>query len=124
MPFKLIFQLSTRNVWRQKRRNLIMLSAIVIAIAGVFSMNTLARGMTGDIISMALDNLTGHIKVLASGYLDNPGIENSFIARNEEMAAQGLVDVQGWGQPNCGSKCCYERTEHSGYSARWYQSGR
>lgn len=96
MPFKLIFQLSLRNLWKQKRRNLFMLSAIIIAVAGVFWMNTLARGMGGDILSTALDNLTGHIKVLAFGYRDNPSIEHSFESLDEEMSHTDFIDLQGW----------------------------
>ena len=96
MPFRLIFQLSVRNLWKQKRRNLFMLSAIVIAIAGVFSMNALSRGMAGDIVSTALENLTGHLKVLAIGYRDNPSIEHGFEPLEDVMATTDFVDLQGW----------------------------
>ena len=73
-----------------------MLSALIIAVAGVFSMNTFARGMGGDIVATALDNLNGHIKVFAIGYRDNPSIEHHFDFREEEMSRAEFVDVQGW----------------------------
>ncbi len=78
IPVRLLLQFSWRNLWRHRRRNAILLSAIAVAVAGVLLLNTLLRGMQHDMMNTAIDNLTGHIKVLRPGYQDDPGIERSF----------------------------------------------
>ena len=78
MPAELLIRLAWRNIWRHRRRNAILVSAIGIAVAGVVLLNTLLRGMQFDMQNAVVDNLTGHVKVLAPGYLDDPGIERGF----------------------------------------------
>ena len=78
MPLKLLIQLSSRNLTRHKRRNFMLLMAICVAVAGVTFMNSLIRGFQYDMQDSAVANLTGHVKVLAPGYLDDPGIQKSF----------------------------------------------
>jgi len=96
VPLKLLAALSVRNLFRHKRRNLMLLIAIVVAVAGVVVTNGLIRGMQFDMREAAVANLTGHIKVLAPGYLDDPNIEKSF-----ELAPGWQPDVpdaelEGW----------------------------
>lgn len=94
MPLKLLVALSVRNLFRHKRRNLMLLMAIVVAVAGVVVTNGLIRGMQFDMREAAVANLTGHIKVLAPGYLDDPNIEKSF-----ELAPDWQPDIpemEGW----------------------------
>ena len=78
MPLKLLFQLSWRNLWRHRRRNTILLIAIAIAVAGVVLLNSLLRGMQVDMENSVIENLTGHVKVLQPGYLDDPSVANGF----------------------------------------------
>ena len=95
MPVKLLIQLSWRNIWRHRRRNAILLSAIAVAVAGVMLLNTMMRGMQQDIRNTAIENLTGHVKILAPGYLDDPGIERGFEALDDWQNT--LPDhVTGW----------------------------
>ncbi|MEZ5557276.1 MAG: FtsX-like permease family protein [Pseudomonadales bacterium] len=78
MPVKLLVQLSARNLLRHRRRTLMLLMAICVAVAGVTFMSTLIRGFQYDMRESAVENLTGDIKILAPGYLDDPSIEHSF----------------------------------------------
>jgi len=55
-----------------------LFAAIAVAVAGVSSMNTLIRGFQADMLDSAVSNLTGHLKVYAPGYRDDPSIERSF----------------------------------------------
>ena len=73
MPIKLLFQMSVRNILRHRRRNGMMLAAVVVAVAAVVMMNSLIRGMQQDMADAAVENLVGHVKVLAPGYRDDPG---------------------------------------------------
>lgn len=96
MPFKLLFQLSWRNLWRHKRRNGILLSAIGVAVAGVVLLNSLLRGMQVDMKNTVIDNLTGHVKVLQPGYLDDPSIERGFEVAKDWQLNLTPDMVEGW----------------------------
>jgi ABC-type lipoprotein release transport system permease subunit len=78
MPLLLLVRLGARNLLRHRRRNLLMLCAIAGALAGVTLMNALIRGFQYDMADAAITNLTGHLKILAPGYLDDPSIKRSF----------------------------------------------
>lgn len=96
MQFKLLVQLSWRNIWRQRRRNGILLLAVCIAVGGVIFMNTLLRGMQMQMMDAAVNNLTGHVKVLKPGYLDDPGIANSFEFDRTWVPDVPAEMVEGW----------------------------
>lgn len=96
MPIKLLFQLSWRNLWRQRRRNGILLVAIGLAVTGVFLMNTVMRGMQAEMVDAVIDNLTGHVKVLQPGYRDDPGIERGFDVDDDWREAIDETILEGW----------------------------
>lgn len=96
MPLKLLAALSVRNLFRHKRRNLMLLMAIVVAVAGVVVTNGLIRGMQFDMREAAVANLTGHIKVLAPGYLDDPNIEKSFELAPDWQPDVPVHEMEGW----------------------------
>ena len=96
MPLRLLFQLSVRNILRHKRRNGMLLAAIVVAVGAVVCTSSLIRGFQYDMADAAVANLTGHVKILAPGYLDDPNIQKSF-----ELAETWRPDVDeealaGW----------------------------
>ncbi len=96
MPLKLLLQLSTRNIMRHKRRNGLLLAAIIVAVAAVVVSNSLIRGMQYDMADAAVSNLTGHVKILAPGYRDDPNIDKNFVLAENwqpDVAAEELV---GW----------------------------
>ena len=96
MNLKLLVQLSWRNLWRHRRRTGILLTTICVAVGGVLILNAFLRGMQVAVAEVAIDNLNGHIKVLAPGYLDDPGIEKSFKLEpplRPELAADTII---GW----------------------------
>lgn len=96
MSFKLLFQLSMRNVLRHRRRNFMLLIAIVFAVGGVTVSNTLLRGMQMGVMDSAIENLTGHVKVHAQGYRDDPSIQRSFAVLTDEVHALDAGEVAGW----------------------------
>ena len=96
MPVKLLAALSVRNLFRHKRRNLMLLIAITVAVAGVVVTNGLIRGMQFDMREAAVANLTGHIKVLAPGYLDDPNIEKSFELAPDWQPDVPATELEGW----------------------------
>ena len=78
MPLKLLLQLSWRNLWRYRRRNLMLFTAILVAIAACVLLGSLIRGMQDDMMKDAVENLSGNLKVLAPGYREDPSIERAF----------------------------------------------
>ncbi len=78
MPLNNItFRLAWRNLWRQPRRTLLTLGAMVFANTILVCMISLQFGMYGLMIDNTLSMLTGHLQVLAPGYKDDGKIRQS-----------------------------------------------
>jgi ABC-type lipoprotein release transport system permease subunit len=73
-----------------------LLAAITVAVSGVVVTNALIRGMQVDMRDSAIANLTGHIKVLAPGYLDDPNIDKSFALEDAWQPEIPAADIEGW----------------------------
>ncbi|MBE9543068.1 MAG: ABC transporter permease, partial [Proteobacteria bacterium] len=66
-----------RNIWRNKRRTAIILTAVVIGIWSMILLGSLMRGMAVGMIKNGIATLTGHIQIHHKGYRNDPAIENS-----------------------------------------------
>lgn len=98
MPLKLLLQLSWRNLWRHRRRNLILFTAILVAIAACVLLGSLIRGMQIDMMKDAVENLSGNLKVLAPGYREDPSIEKAFALRDGYRPDIPDDEMVGWTQ--------------------------
>jgi ABC-type lipoprotein release transport system permease subunit len=98
MPVQLLVQLGWRNLWRQRRRNVMLLAAIFVAVAAVVLTNALIRGMQYDMRDSAVRNLTGNMKVYAPGYRDDPSILQGFELERGWRPAVAPADLLGWTQ--------------------------
>ena len=100
MKLRLLVQLGWRNLWRHKRRNGILLGGITFAVASVVLANSFIRGMQVQMADNAVDLMNGHVKILAPGYLDDPGIAQSFEVAQDWRpdALDGITPdmVAGW----------------------------
>ena len=90
MPLRLLLQLSVRNIFRHKRRNGMLLAAIIVAVAAVVCASALLRGFQYGMADAVVNNLTGHLKILAPGYRDDPNIRKSF-----ELMENWRPDIDG-----------------------------
>ena len=70
------FQLGWRNIWRNRRRTLVILTAVVIGIWSMISLGALMRGTANQMVRNGISTLTGHIQVHLRGYRTDPVIEN------------------------------------------------
>jgi ABC-type lipoprotein release transport system permease subunit len=95
-PVRLLVSLGGRNLFRHRRRTLMLLAAICVAVAGVTVMNSLIRGFQQDMRESAVENLTGDIKVLAPGYRDDPGIQKRFELARAWDPATFSAAMAGW----------------------------
>ena len=76
----LLFNLSLRNIVRYRRRNFFLFTAIAIAVGGTALSNSLIRGWQVDMLETAVSGLSGHIKMQALGFADDPSLQRAFSA--------------------------------------------
>jgi ABC-type lipoprotein release transport system permease subunit len=67
---------SWRNIWRNKRRTAVILTAILIGIASMIFFSAFSRGMMAGMVDNAIDELTGHIKIQHTRFREDPSIFN------------------------------------------------
>lgn len=91
----LVLQLAVRNIWRQRRRNTLVMFAIVVSIGGVFVMNALARGMERDFLEGSVTNLRGHIKLLAPNFRYDPNLKHVISADTNWDAIADIAAIEG-----------------------------
>ena len=73
---KIIATLAWRNLWRNHRRTLVMLSAISIAAWAMIFMTSLIRGMVNEMLRDGIRSLPGHVQVHHSDFRDDPSVGN------------------------------------------------
>lgn len=95
---KLLFALGTRNLWRQKRRNSVLVIAIVVAVSGVVVLNSLIRGMQIQMVEQAVSGLSAHINIQSAKFRDDPWVGHGFSEDNRKLEDLFLETqtVQGW----------------------------
>jgi len=76
--FNLFLSLAWRNIWRNKRRTIITIAAVVFSVTLAIYSLCLATGEHEQMINDTLDILTGHLQVHAKGYWDDRTIYTSF----------------------------------------------
>ncbi|MCP4074751.1 MAG: ABC transporter permease [Gammaproteobacteria bacterium] len=92
-----IFILAWRNLWRNHRRTLIMLSAITVGVWAMIFMTALMRGMVDDMLLNGIRNLPGEVQIHHLQFLDDPGINNSITAPDAKLLkALQSPEVKAW----------------------------
>lgn len=79
--------LGWRNLWRNKRRTIIILTAVVIGISSMIVMAAFSRGTMQGMLHNTINNLVGHIKIEHEQHLADPAIEYR-IANPEKIISQ------------------------------------
>lgn len=92
------FQLAWRNIWRNKRRTAIILTAVVIGVWSMILLGSLMRGIAVGMIKNGISTLTGHIQIHHTGYRTDPAIENSILEPRgvEDALKNELPDNAQW----------------------------
>jgi ABC-type lipoprotein release transport system permease subunit len=90
--YSMLVTVAWRNLWRNHRRTLIMLTAIAIGLWGMIWMTALMRGMVDQMIDSSISTLSGHIQIHAEGFLDDPSIERSMSPARDNPALLALLD--------------------------------
>ena len=69
-------QLAWRNIWRNPRRTVIILTAIVIGVTSMILLAALMRGMMDGMVHNAINDLTGHVRIEHENFRIDPSVEN------------------------------------------------
>ncbi len=67
----MLYQLALRNIWRNRRRTLLTLSAMIISSALLILALGIFSGMLRDMLVSATEQYYGHLVVNSSGYQDD-----------------------------------------------------
>jgi ABC-type lipoprotein release transport system permease subunit len=70
-------QLGWRNIWRNPRRTIVIMTAVIIGVWAMIFLGALMRGVSGQMVRNGIATLTGHIQVHHRGFREDPVIENS-----------------------------------------------
>lgn len=97
LNLSLLYTLAWRNVWRNRRRTLVILLAIAFGIWSMVTLAAIMRGMIEQQVDNTINNLIGHIQVHAVGYRDDPSIDNSMPSPGASMLkVLRWEDVRAW----------------------------
>jgi len=83
-----ITRLAWRNLWRNHRRTLIMISAVTVGVWAMMFMTALLRGMVTEMVRDGVEGLPGHVQIHHPEFRDDPSVVNSL-----EPASGALLEL-------------------------------
>jgi len=101
-----------RNLWRNKRRTLITVASILVAVSLATTMRALQKGAYADVVNNAVRYSTGYIQIHANGYWKSPSINNSFasgdnfwhVIRSERSISLAVPRLESYALISSGSR--------------------
>jgi len=66
-----------RNVWRNKRRSIVILISIMVGVVATILMDTLSRGMIFQMLDNQIRSHISHMQIHRKGFRDNPVIQST-----------------------------------------------
>jgi ABC-type lipoprotein release transport system permease subunit len=75
--------LAWRNIWRNRRRTLITMTSIVMAVVLSAVTQSMQRGQYDMMIDISAGQFSGHLQLQADGFLDEPTLDNSMELTDE-----------------------------------------
>ncbi len=97
MSLQVLATLAWRNLWRNYRRTLIMLAAIILGVWAMIFMTALMRGMVDGVVSDGIKYLPGHAQIHHPSFRDDPSVEHAIKNLSPELlAALKQPGITGW----------------------------
>ena len=87
--------LAWRNIWRNPRRTIVILLAVIIGVWSMIFLGALMRGMETEMVRNSISTLTGSIQIHHKGYRNDPVVENSMEDTDEFDKALNTTLGQG-----------------------------
>lgn len=75
----MIFRLAWKNIWRNRRRTLITISAIAFAVLFAVAMRAVQKGMEEQLVESIVKNNMGYIQIHSKGFWDEQTLDNGFV---------------------------------------------
>ena len=72
----MILKIAWRNVWRNKRRSVIVLSSVVIGVISAILLDGLTMGMLNQMLFNQINTSISHMQVHKKGFNDNKTVQN------------------------------------------------
>ena len=91
-----LFKLAWKNIWRNRNRTLISISAIFFAVVFSVVANSLWKGTFGSMIQNLVGYYSGYIQVQGSGYWDEQVLDNSLLLTDSleiQISAEDNIDA-------------------------------
>jgi putative ABC transport system permease protein len=89
----MLIGIAWRNIWRNKKRSLVLLTAIALGLCGGVFSTGLMVGMAETMVNTAIDRYLGHAEIHTKAFKANP-IINEFIPNGDSIAAS-LKSMKG-----------------------------
>ncbi|MBU1679056.1 MAG: ABC transporter permease [Bacteroidetes bacterium] len=84
----MLIKIAWRNIWRNKRRSIIVLSSVIVGIVAAICMDALQNGMLYQMLFNQINLSTSHIQIHKNGFIDNKIVQNTIPDNNAaEQAA-------------------------------------
>jgi ABC-type lipoprotein release transport system permease subunit len=80
----MIFKLAWRNIWRNKRRTLIVVVSIVVSVSVLLLIDTLSMGMMKQMLDNQINLHIAHIQIHKRGFNDDKTVKN-YIPDSEKI---------------------------------------
>lgn len=94
---KIITMLAWRNLWRNHRRTLVMVSAISVGVWAMIFMTAMMRGMVNDMVRDGIRSLPGQVQVHHPDFRDDPSVNNLLLLSDSEIHdAFSSTDITTW----------------------------
>jgi ABC-type lipoprotein release transport system permease subunit len=72
----MLLKISWRNIWRQKRRSMIVMASIIVGTAAVLLFDSISMGFIMQQLNNEIKNDVGHFQINKKGYSDNKILAN------------------------------------------------
>jgi len=93
----ILARLAWRNLWRNHRRTVIMLAAVILGTWAMIFMTALMRGMVTDVVREGIAALPGHVQVHHPDYRDDPSVANLIPISDTEITTKfSDAGFTGW----------------------------
>lgn len=91
----MVLRLAWRNLWRNPRRTLVILTAVAVGVFSMIFIGALMDGMGDQMIRNSIATLVGSLQVHHRGYRDDPVVENTMADPSEPAEALETVLAPG-----------------------------
>ncbi len=89
----MLIKLAWRNIWRNSRRSIIVLTSIIVGLVAVVLYDALSVGMIQQMLDNQIGAHVAHIQIHKQGFNDNKLVQN--YVPNSRQVAQALTNAPG-----------------------------